>query len=215
MVLRDDVVGGDDQDIIDGSASEDGGLENTWLMDSGCLGHMTGSNKCEADENRGPLIVRLGHSTPSLSLSRHSLARPCAAARPLALPRRHATRSPRAAPPHAPARTPALPLAHHSRAAVHHRHAAVRARPPALPCRTATRARPLSTHRPGARARPHAPRALAAACGSPFVHAVHRSRLVHAVPVVHAIRPQRARRPSTSSSFPAVSLPVSLLSRHI
>jgi hypothetical protein len=45
MVLRDDVVGGDDQDIIDGSASEDGGLENTWLMDSGCLGHMTGSNK--------------------------------------------------------------------------------------------------------------------------------------------------------------------------
>jgi hypothetical protein len=45
MALGDDVVGDDGQDIDNGTASKDGGLENTWLKDSGCSRHMTRSNK--------------------------------------------------------------------------------------------------------------------------------------------------------------------------
>jgi hypothetical protein len=46
MALGEDAVGtSDDKDISDDTTSEDGGLENTWLMDSGCSCHMTGSSK--------------------------------------------------------------------------------------------------------------------------------------------------------------------------
>jgi hypothetical protein len=45
MALGDDVVGSNNKDASDGSISEDRGLENMWLMDSGCSHHMTRSSR--------------------------------------------------------------------------------------------------------------------------------------------------------------------------
>jgi hypothetical protein len=45
MALGEDVVGSNDKDNDDDSTSEDGGLENTWLMDSSYSHHMIGSSR--------------------------------------------------------------------------------------------------------------------------------------------------------------------------
>jgi hypothetical protein len=45
MTLGEDTAGSGDKDIVDDSTSEDGGLENTWLLDYGCSRHMTESSR--------------------------------------------------------------------------------------------------------------------------------------------------------------------------
>jgi hypothetical protein len=153
---------------------------------------------------KGPLIglsaLSLSRSSNSRSLvfapppacptssrrRRRPPARPPSPRRPHTVPPRAAPRRRRRRPPaHRPSRA-----AHHSRAPVHHRRAGVRARP-------------LSTRRRSWPARAPSPLRVAAR-GSPFVHAVHRSRLVHAVPAVHAVRP----RPSSVHAVSSVHVVV-------
>eukprot|EP00267_Zea_mays_P036952 XP_008673972.1 uncharacterized protein LOC103650089 [Zea mays] len=65
MSLADDAVGGDGQDLNDDSASKDGSLENTWLMDSDCSRHMIESSKwfSNLDPMIGKEYVTFGHKS--------------------------------------------------------------------------------------------------------------------------------------------------------